>query len=158
MNGLSGFGQQLGNPADIPQVNGYMNGFADHDPFESSVPNDVDSESDLIDGISGMLSSLDVKDFDNTKKPSLSSLGGGNSIWSDTSMFSPVFSSSNGSNNVTYGWGPPGSKVTSPQPWSDAQTMKSTTFQDITGALVSVSTATKNFKPAHYVKVCETMS
>lgn len=135
VNGLSGFGQQLNKPSDIPQANGFLNGFTD--PFENGLPNDADSASDLIDGLTGVFSSLEVKDFDSNKKPSLSSLGGGNSIWSDNVLYSPVLGNSNGSNNVSYGWGPPGSKVTSPQPWTDAQTMKSTTFQDVPGAMVS---------------------
>lgn len=125
VNGLSGFGQQLSKPDDIPQANGFLNGFTD--PFGNGLPNDDDSTSDLIDGLSGVFSSLEVKDFDSNQKPSLSSLGGGNSIWSDS--FSPVLGNSNGSNNVSYGWGPPGSKVMSPQPWADAETMKSTTHQ-----------------------------
>ena len=151
MNGLSGFGHQFGKSNnDAPQTNGFLNGLGNH--FQNGVPNEADPAADLIDGLPGILSSLDINDFDN-KKPNLtSSLGGGNSIWSD--MFSPVLGNSNGSNNVSYGWGPPGSKVTSPQPWADTQTMKSTTFQDITGAVVS--TMQKPHSPAHDVSVCET--
>ena len=152
MNGLSGFGQQFTKPNnDFPQANGFLNGLTDH--FQNGVPNEPDSGSDLLDG---MLSSLEVNDFDSNKKHSLSSLGGGNSIWSDNVlMFSPVLGNSNGSNNVSYGWGPPGSKVTSPQPWVDSQTMKSTTFQDMTGAKVSNNAKTVG-QPIYYDKACET--
>lgn len=137
MNGLCGFGQPFSKPNDVPQSNGFLNGFSD--PFENGLPHEGDSGTDLMDGLAGMFPSLEVKDFDSSKKLSLSSsFGGGTSIWSDNpSLFSPVLSNSNGSNNVSYGWGPPGSKVTSPQAWADTQTMKSTTFQDMTGAMVS---------------------
>ena len=136
MNGLCGFGQPFTKPNDAPQSNGFLNGFSDQ--FENGLPHDGDHDN-MMDGLPEMLSSLEVKDFDNNKKLSLSSsFGGGTSIWSDNaSLFSPVLSNSNGSNNVSYGWGPPGSKVTSPQPWADSQTMKSATFQDMTDAMVS---------------------
>jgi len=133
VNGLSGFGQQFPKANDMPQTNGMLNGFAD--PFEDQIPADINSATDLIDGLPDILSSLEVKDSDSSKKPSLSSLGG-SSIWSDNVLYSPVLGNSNGSNNVSYGWGPPGSKVTSPQTWGEAQTMISTTFQDMTGAMV----------------------
>ena len=152
VNGLSGFGQQFTKPNnDFPQANGFLNGLTEH--FQNGIPNEPDSGSDLLDGLPGMLSSLEVNDFDSSKKHSLSSLGGGNSIWSDNVLYSPVLGNSNGSNNVSYGWGPPGSKVTSPQPWVDSQTMKSTTtFQDMTSAMVSTI---QNRRTAHY-EVCET--
>ena len=117
MNSLSGFGQQFSKPTnDIPQTNGFLNGVNDHFHQNGGVPDEADSAADLIDGLPGMLSSLEVNDFDSNKKHSLPTLGGGNSIWSDIVLFSPIFNS-NGSNNVSYGWGPPGSKVTSPQPY-----------------------------------------
>lgn len=131
MNGLSGFGQQFGKANDMPQTNGLLNGFTDL--YERNIPSDPD---DLIDDLPKTLSSLEIKDNDSNKKLNLASLGG-SSIWSD-SMLSPVLENTNGSNNVSYGWGPPGSKVTSPQPWADTQTMKSTTYQDMTGAMVRV--------------------
>ena len=147
VNGLSGFGQQFSKSNnDTQQANGFLNGLGDH--FQNGVPNEADPASDLLPGI---LSSLEINDFDNKKHGLTSSLGGGNSIWSDNVLFSPVLGNSNGSNNVSYGWGPPGSKVTSPQPWADSQTMKSTTFQDITSAVVS--TIQKPLSPAHDVSV-----
>ena len=88
MNSLCGFGQPFSKPSDVPQSNGFLNGFSD--PFENGLPHESDSETDLMDSLSGMFPSLKVKDFDSSKKLSLSSsFGGGTSIWSDNpSLFS----------------------------------------------------------------------
>jgi len=131
VNGLTGFSQQLGKPNDNPPS--HVNGLYDFpDPFEAVLPNNSDPTSDLMNGLPDMMSSLELE---NNRKTSLPSLGG--SIWADNSLFSPVLGNSNGSNNVSYGWGPPGEKVTSPQPWSDGHIVKSTGFQDTADAMVS---------------------
>ncbi|XP_065897214.1 insulin-like growth factor 2 mRNA-binding protein 2 isoform X2 [Dysidea avara] len=132
VNGLTGFSQQLGKPNDNPSSN--VNGLYDFpDPFETVLPNNSDPTSDLMNGLPDMMSSLELE---SNRKTSLPSLGG--SIWADNSLFSPVLGNSNGSNNVSYGWGPPGEKVTSPQPWSDGHMMKSTGFQDTADAMTSL--------------------
>ena len=130
VNGLTGFCQQLAKHTDNPSSLTNGGHFEFSDPFET---NSTDPTSDLMNGLPDMLSSLELE---SNPKTSLPSLGG--SIWADNSLFSPVLGNSNGSNNVSYGWGPPGEKVTSPQPWSDGYSMKSTGFQGTADTMVSV--------------------